>query len=248
MSNAVISIAARFCGPPNSANGGYAAGMLAQQLGECAEVTLRAPPPLDTDLEVLVMDDGSLQLLHQGLQIATAKKADPLPCSIAPVTLQAAEEASKRTFGSSGHPVPGCFVCGPAREPGDGLRLQVGPVAADDHNWSGVLASPWIPTADLADAGGEVCAEFIWSALDCPTAYACSSAEGMPLILLGRQTVQVLRRPRIGDQCVVVARRDGQEGRKHFASACLFSNSGELLATCKAVWISVSPEVLNKSA
>ena len=37
----------RFCGPPNSGNGGYVCGLLANALGEPAQVTLHAPPPLD---------------------------------------------------------------------------------------------------------------------------------------------------------------------------------------------------------
>ena len=44
---------ARFNGPPGSANGGYACGVIAQQVpSHLVEVTLRRPPPLDTTLFV----------------------------------------------------------------------------------------------------------------------------------------------------------------------------------------------------
>ena len=38
----------RFCGPPNSGNGGYVCGLLANAMAEPCQVTLHAPPPLDT--------------------------------------------------------------------------------------------------------------------------------------------------------------------------------------------------------
>jgi hypothetical protein len=47
-----ITIARRFCGPPNSGNGGYSAGSLAQLIGGAVEVTLRHPPPLDQPLRI----------------------------------------------------------------------------------------------------------------------------------------------------------------------------------------------------
>lgn len=52
MSDIAILIDRRYCGPPNSANGGYAAGRLAAFVDGTAEVTLRRPPPLDTALNV----------------------------------------------------------------------------------------------------------------------------------------------------------------------------------------------------
>ena len=40
----------RFCGPPATANGGYACGIIAELLGGDVEVTLRRPPPLGRPL------------------------------------------------------------------------------------------------------------------------------------------------------------------------------------------------------
>ena len=47
------TIQRRFCGPPNSGNAGYVCGMLARHITGAAEVTLRAPPPLETELDVV---------------------------------------------------------------------------------------------------------------------------------------------------------------------------------------------------
>jgi hypothetical protein len=52
-----IIIDKRYCGPPNSGNGGYVCGRLAQHIPGGAEVTLRAPPPLEKSLDVVAMDD-----------------------------------------------------------------------------------------------------------------------------------------------------------------------------------------------
>lgn len=59
-----LIVGRRFCGPPDSGNGGWTAGALATRLGAnrpddrsdswpLIEVTLRQPPPLDERLSVL---------------------------------------------------------------------------------------------------------------------------------------------------------------------------------------------------
>jgi hypothetical protein len=54
-----VVLAARFNGPPGSANGGYACGMAAGALTiGPAEVVLRRPPPLDVPLEVVETAEG----------------------------------------------------------------------------------------------------------------------------------------------------------------------------------------------
>jgi hypothetical protein len=70
------------------------------------------------------------------------------------------------------HPFPGCFVCGPNRAPGDGLRIFPGMVAASD-----AVAALWTPDATLCDARGRVAPEFLWAALDCPSAFPLLESE-----------------------------------------------------------------------
>ena len=48
-----ITIPRRFRGPRNSGNGSYVCGILARQIAGAAEVTLRAPPPLETELDLV---------------------------------------------------------------------------------------------------------------------------------------------------------------------------------------------------
>ncbi len=239
-----VVVAKRFLGPPNSGNGGYSCGRVAAFVEGDAEVTLRRPPPLDTPMSVVSAADGNVELYSGDELIAYAHATSVDTPDIAPPGFAEAEAAATRTFHAERHPLPTCFVCGPHREPGDGLRIHVGPVDPDDDdNWSGVLAAPWIPHPSLADEAGVVRPEFVWAALDCPTAYASSTAAGMRTILLGRQAVRIVRRPAAGERCVVATRQTGHDGRKYFAEAGLYDENGAVLAAGRATWIEVSPEV-----
>ena len=66
-----MQIESRYCGPTASANGGYACGVVASILDGDAEVTLRAPPPLDRPLVLARVGDGA-ELRDGDRIIATA--------------------------------------------------------------------------------------------------------------------------------------------------------------------------------
>src|SRR5260221_2026725 len=70
-----IIIDKRYCGPPNSGNGGYVCGRLAQHISGGAEVTLRAPPPLDKQLDVVATDEGSWELRDGAAVLASGRPA-----------------------------------------------------------------------------------------------------------------------------------------------------------------------------
>lgn len=239
-----ITIARRFRGPPNSANGGYACGRLAAFIDGPAEVTLRKPPPLETEMRVVAESGEDTIALYAGDQlIATARPREvPFADATAPA-FEDAVAASARTFDESVHRLPMCYVCGPHRHPGDGLRIFCGPLDPNDTNWSGIVAATFVPEPYMADDEGRVSAEFVWAALDCPTAYACGSPAGFPTILLGRQAVTIRSKPAIGEKCIIVARQTGRDGRKYLAEATLFGEGGTPLAHCQATWIEVPREV-----
>jgi hypothetical protein len=138
-------IAPRFCGPPRSGNGGYVCGLIAGRLSGQAEITLRAPPPLATTMTVERGAEGSVRVLHGRILVA---EGTCLPASLdveppGPVPLGEARAAGARSrlrTHPDEHPFPSCFVCGPYRQPGDGLRILVGPVADRD-----LSADVWYP-------------------------------------------------------------------------------------------------------
>jgi hypothetical protein len=218
-----VTIDPRFNGPPGSANGGYTCGVLAQLLGGRAEVTLRRPPPLGRPLEADRVD-GSVRLLDGDAVVAEAVSVDLALESPAPVDRETAEHASRRYPGFQRHAFPTCFVCGPARAEGDGLRIFAGPVPGRD-----IFAAPWEPPDDVDEA-------LVWAALDCPGAIAVGFPDRGETVL-GRFAARVDRVPGSREPCVVVAWPLGEEGRKLYAGTALFDATGDLLAVARATWI-----------
>jgi hypothetical protein len=230
-----VTVASRFRGPPNSGNGGYVCGrvaaFVAPLVGGAAEVTLMKPPPLDHTMAIVAGDDGGIAMVDGEDQIAGARPA-PLDLDVpAALDFEEASIASARYDRFDQHPFPTCFVCGPAREPGDGLRIFAG-----DAGEGGMVAAPWTPHPSLADAGGRIGPEFVWAVLDCPGAYAVLEDDSTPAVL-GRLTAQVYGTPEVGGRHVVIGWPIGADGRKLFAGTALFTAEGELLGAARAIWI-----------
>ena len=213
-----IVIDPRFNGPPRSANGGYTCGLLARQVGEPAEVTLRSPPPLGRSLQF----DGSR--LWDGETLVADSAPVELELDVpGSVSFAEAEQAAERYPGLAQHEYPTCFVCGPARS--DGLRLFTGPVNGRD-----LFAAPWRVPEDVSR-------ELVWAALDCPGAIGVGW-DGRGDWLLGRMAAEVLDVPLPGERCVVVAWSLGRDGRKGFAGTAVY-REGELLARARQTWIAL---------
>jgi hypothetical protein len=228
-----IVVASRFRGPPGMGNGGYACGVIARHIAGTAQVRLQSPVPLDRPLVVTRHSDG-VTVTDGATHIAEARPADLELDVPAPPSYAEAENAAAAYVGFHDHAAPTCFVCGPERQPHDGLRIFSGPVAGRD-----LVAAPWIPDPTLADASNPVAAEFVWGAIDCPGAWACHYGKER-VLLLGQLTAAIARRPAVGERCVVIGWQIAQQGRKHFAGSALFSENGTLCARGSAVWIEVS--------
>jgi hypothetical protein len=242
-----IIIDKRFCGPPNSGNGGYVCGRLAQHIPGSAEVTLRAPPPLDTPLNAITADGGTWELRDGAKVVATGRATSVELARLETASFAEASAAELLTpIKPHEHPLPTCFVCGPARAEGDGLRIFAGPLGRHAH--TPVLAASWVPDPTLAAKDGLVAPEFLWSALDCPTGFASncdpqsSTVDRTPL-LLGRMSARIEARPRPGDRCIITTWPTGRDGRKRMAEAALHDEARRLLAVAKTTWIAVEREV-----
>jgi len=239
-----IVIEKRFCGPPRSANGGYVCGLLATHIGGDAEITLLAPPPLDQQLDLVAGEHG-VELRKGEKAVARGRRTRIEIPEIPTVNFAEAQDAVGRSpYDEGSHPLPTCFVCGPARAQGDGLRIIPAPLPTR----TGVVTAPWTPYADLAGEDGAVAGEFVWAALDCPTGFACAGARhlgmtGAEPMLLGRMSARIEKRPGPGDQCVLVAWPTGRDGRKIFANSALLSSNGSLLAIAQAIWLVVDRQV-----
>jgi hypothetical protein len=238
-----LTIDPRFNGPPDSGNGGYTCGRLARYVNApAAVVTLRLPPPLDRPLQVENDADGSARLLDGDALIAEARPVD-LPTD-APVPVELSEAAlamhDSPFLDEAAHPFPTCFVCGPKRSAGDGLRIFAGPVAQRD-----VFAAPWTPDEGLAlDAEGTLPSELVWAALDCPTSVPVANDPDDPdfrPIVLARLAVRILAPVRAGEPHTITAWPIEIDGRKRYAGAALHSAEDELLAVSRALWIELKP-------
>ena len=235
---APLVIAPRFRGPPDSGNGGYVCGLIAAHLDGQAEITLRARPPLATPMTVERQAGGSVCIRHGHTLIAEGtclpggldvEPPGPVPLSEA----HAAGARSRLRAHPDEHPFPSCFVCGPHRRPGDGLRILVGPVAGRD-----LSADVWYPDDSLARQDGYLRPEFVWAALDCPGAIgAIGDAPGAPAYLLGRFSARQTGPVKPGEPHVVVGWRLAEDGRKLLAGSALFTAAGQLAALARATWI-----------
>lgn len=229
--SAPIVIEPRFRGPPESANGGYACGRIAVELGLPVAVRLLAPPPLATTLALREDGQRNRWLLLDGERpVAEARPAGVAIDVPAPPSHEAAVEAARRCPGLVHHPLPTCFVCGPQRAPGDGLRIFAGPVEGRP-----LVAAPWVPDDSLADGRGRVRPEFVWAALDCPGFFAAPL--GGSLALLGELAARIEGPVLPGERCVVIGWPVASEGRKHRTGTAVFAADGRLVARAEATWV-----------
>lgn len=235
-----IVIGRQFCGPPNSGNGGYVCGVLAKDLDGRARAVLRAPVPLDVDLDLAPAEGGVALTGAEGVLIGRGDPAPDaeLPVPPQPIDVEAARAAGRRHIGLQQRFHPICFTCGPERAEGDGLRVLAGQVEGRE---AGVVADAWTPHPAFAGPDGVIPTEVVWAALDCPGYFAWVEKEGRHGALLGTMTGEVLRHPKAGEPCVIMAWPLRRDGRKETAGVALFSADGELMARAHQVWIVMGP-------
>lgn len=248
--DSALVIPARYCGPTSSGNGGYTAGLLAERFAhhpspapDCpvVEVTLRKPPPLETDLRVEhLLDAPVTRLLDGETLVAEARCTDEELQPVDEVPVGVATEAMHAYAGLRSHPFPRCFACGPAREEGDGLRIFPGPVG------DGRVASTWVPHESLAEASDlldpgvqRVGLGTTWAALDCVGGWT-TDLEGRPMVL-GQIAARVDALPVVGEPHVVVGAELRTDGRKTFTASTIYDSDGRIVARARHTWIEIDP-------
>ncbi|HEY3888593.1 MAG TPA: hypothetical protein VGL73_08460 [Caulobacteraceae bacterium] len=234
-----IVVAQQFRGPPNSGNGGYVCGLMASALDGPVTAMLRAPMPLGTPLD-LIVEDGVARILGEGETVIGEARAGDSAVLSQPPPAPSLAAATAAASGFPGldrpfHPV--CFTCGDQLDEGFGLRVFVGQV---EDMEPGIVAGPWVPHRNFADADGLAPVEVVWAALDCPGSVAWVVTEGGGG-LLGTMTGEILRRPVVGEPTIVIAWPIDQSGRKRFSGTALYSADGELMARSHQIWIGRGP-------
>ena len=248
-----VSIERQFRGPPQSGHGGYTCGLVGRRIdAAAAEVTLRVPPPLQRPLAVERPGPGQVELRDADTLVAEGRALEGLELQVPePVGLAEAAAAREASPLHHYHPWPMCFVCGPDRELGDGLRVISGPVEGRD-----IVASPWETGEDLPTENGALAPEMVWAALDCPSGNALMQVFGppadsgesegprQPVAALGRLSARIDAAFEPGVTYAAVGWPIEREGRKHYTGSAIFSPRGELLACAKAVWIELRGDTL----
>ena len=228
-----ITIENRFCGPPDSGNGGYTCGLLANFISGPAEVTLRNPPPLNTTLTVEEIEKDRFHLFDKDKLIAEAVPADLELNPPDPPPIAIIDESTIMKEDIKDHYYPTCFVCGPERDEGDGLLIFPGPIKGKTY-----LAASWKPSPAFSDKTGHIKDEVIWATMDCPGGWAVAQKK-MRIIMLGRLVVHIIERIKPNDRFIVMGWTISEDGRKIYAGSALYSAEGKLYAKGKATWIEV---------
>lgn len=227
-------IEGRFNGPDGSGNGGHTAGLMAQALappaGTAVQVTLRRPPPLDTELRTVRTDDPLRLAVYAGQRLIA--DAEPVPLDrlgepVPPVSRAEAAAVADTYPGFVAHPFPRCYVCGPERAEGDGLRIFPGLLP------SGGTAALWRVPPEATPAT-------VWAALDCPGGWSVLAGADRPY-LLGRITAHVAGVPAPGSECVITGDVVATAGRKAEVRSALYraDSPGAPLAYALATWIAI---------
>jgi hypothetical protein len=227
-----VVVERRFNGPPASANGGYACGVVARHVDGPAQVSLRRPVPLDVPLELERHDDGHVTLHDGELLIAEGDPALPLdelepPCR---PTVEEARQAARLRPGAWPATFDSCWVCAPARR--DGLGLVFGPLPSRPDMTGAVLfARPGVPHQD-----GEVAQEIAWAALDCPSYTPPLWGSAQPSLLASMHAELLAPIPAV-KSLTVVGWTLGTEGRKHRSATAILDADGRVLARAEILWI-----------
>jgi len=251
-SRAQVSIDSVYNGPVNCGNGGYISGLLAGFIEGDAEIRINAAFPVETPLQVKDTDKGIGVYLDDKL-LGSARSIQ-LELSIpTPPNLESARAASQRfEFIHSSDP-KGCYVCSPTRTTENGLLVFCGAldelIESDPGvDWStqiekNIIAALWRPSDNLCEGEGESHIDniYVWSALDCPGAYAIKAAEpdaGLQLLGTCSGSIKAPLRPN-EDYIVSSWKISPNSGRKRFMGVAIHTTAGELMACAKQIWIDV---------
>ena len=230
-----LTIPARFNGPPDSANGGYTSGRVAQLVGaEEVEVSLRRPPPLDQPLEV-VREGERVELRDGDTLVAEGGPTELLfdvPDAVPRGEVAAAERPGARS-GPPSIPSPPAWSAAPTASPATGCASS--PLRYLTARGSSARAG--LPGELESDGDGWVRPELAWAALDCPTsAPVANFGEGPPMVLASL-AARLGCPVRVGEPHTILSWGLEVDGRKRRAAAALYDSDGVLRCASRALWI-----------
>lgn len=238
---APIRLGGWFQGPRGSGQGGFTAQRFAHAVtartGGSSTVAIKAPIPLETDLDV-VQRGANWELIdpsvtdNDTILVATSWKPDvpdTEPVSVA----DAAIAGARFPLAAEDHPVPVCFSCG--LEP-DSMHVMCGPLA------DGRYASDWTVPHWAIDDAGNVDSGALWAAIDCTQAWYAGLAGGRRHSVTVQIAVEEIVPLTPGSYALVAWAGDyptDWDGRKRGACAAMFAADGTCVAKSRTFWVAV---------
>ena len=244
-----VVIPSRFRGPPQSGNGGYVSGVFAELLpkhpGQAPEITLRSPIPLDTTMTVkrVSSETPEIDIFNHETLIAECRLIDSpffdfiVPPCPDPVQIEAAMPSSLAFTQTSTHycltkrdSTRSVFVAG--SKPKTGCTSTPHPLTKVMSPRFGKPKRHGPSTAKyLRHSYGQ-----LWIALP-NLRYECIHPNGVD----GQDVCGGSRLTTAGATLIVSAWTIAVQGKKHFAGAALFDETGDLIARATTLWIGGEP-------
>ncbi len=230
-----------FQGPTGSGQGGWTTARMIDIIGQPATVAIRAPIPLDVDLAVVTVDNGSVPDRWRLIDPATspptvimeAERWDPEFGSTSAISIEEARAARQRfPLSDSDHPVPHCFSCGTQH---DSMGVQAGPLA------DGRYATDWRAPDWAIGADGSVDGAVLWAALDCTAAWYVGYEGGNRPAFTVQYAVEVSEAVKPNETYALVAWgvTSGWDGRKRAGASAAFSEDGTCIARSRSLWVAI---------
>ncbi|TGM34002.1 hypothetical protein EHQ92_17870 [Leptospira biflexa] len=180
----------KYCGPPMSGNGGYIAGIIANQIqNNAAVVKIKAPAPLNQTLFFSNDFESSrikLIIKESNILIAEGQEDKDFYLDVPEFNAKSIEEIRnpiQAYLGFKKHPFSTCFVCGTERKAKDGMRIFPAKIS-DQSKFNHLHGSFWNPWKELGDSRGKIFNEIVWAALDCPGGFAVSFLDPRMIVLV----------------------------------------------------------------
>ena len=245
-----VSIDSVYNGPVNCGNGGYISGLLAHFIEGDAEIRINAAFPVETPLQITNTDKGIGVYLDDKL-LGSAHSIQLELGIPTPPDLASATAASQRFDFMHASDPKGCYVCSPLRTADKGLRVFCGAlneiIEPDSSiDWrtkidKNIVAAVWRPTDKLCNNTGNIDNIYVWSALDCPGAYAIKAVEadaGLQLLGTCSGSIKTPLNPN-EDYVISSWKISPNSGRKRFMGVAIHNKAGELMACAKQIWFDV---------
>ena len=216
--------------------GGYTCHQFVQKIDEPVTVALRSPIPLETDLEVVAVEERwhLLDPANPTTVILEAQRWQPsYPVTQAVGIDQAHAARDAFVLGPDEHPAPDCPSCGIGP---DSLRVHPGPLG--DGRWATPLRMPTGPVDE----------SLVWMAIDCAAGRYVSYAGTDPRSAVTVQLAVDVIGPIEPDTEYVLVAWHGDydthwDGRKRGAAAAMFDRGGACVAQSRSFWLALDQQL-----